>query len=85
MDPIIAELLPAIEEQLASPDTPYVADTFDHLINLPDEDISPEEAKQMIAFCLADEIDTMATEDRPFNPTRYQLLLKLLPTLPEGK
>ena len=39
----------------------------------------------MLAFCLADEIEAMTSEERPFNTERYQLLLTLLPAMPEGR
>lgn len=80
-DPEILALLPAIEEQLTSPETPFVAKTLSNL--LAEDDIEEEEAKYMIAFCLADEIEKMNREERPFNLERYQLLLTLLPALPE--
>ncbi|MGJ8723310.1 MAG: hypothetical protein ACSHYB_02040 [Roseibacillus sp.] len=80
-DPEILALLPAIEEQLASPQTPFVQSTYEGL--LAEEDIDEPEAKYMLAFCLADEIEKMTSEKRPFNLERYQMLLALLPTLPE--
>lgn len=80
-DPEILALLPAIEEQLTSAQTPFVQSALTSL--LAEDDIEDEEAKYMLAFCLADEIEKMNSEDRPFNLERYQLLLSLLPTLPE--
>lgn len=80
-DPEILALLPAIDEQLASPETPFVAEALASLLE--QDDIEEEEAKYMLAFCLADEIEKMTSEERPFNLARYQLLLTLLPTLPE--
>lgn len=80
-DPLILALLPAIEEQLISAETPFVKTAYDTV--LAEEDIDESEAKYMLAFCLADEIEKMTSEDRPFNLERYQMLLTLLPTLPE--
>ena len=80
-DPEILSLLPAIEEQLTSPATPFVAEALAHLLE--QDDIEEEEAKYMLAFCLADEIEKMNREERPFNLERYQMLLNLLPALPE--
>lgn len=80
-DPEILTLIPAIEEQLHSPDTPFVAEAMETLLT--EDDIEDEEAKYMLAFCLADEIEKMNKEERPFNSERYQMLLKLLPALPE--
>lgn len=83
MDENLEKLLPAIEEQLASPETPYVHETYDRILKEPD--IDEKEAKAMLAFCLADEIEVMMTEERPFDSDRYQMLLNLLPIMPEGK
>lgn len=80
-DPDILALLPAVEEQLVSPETPFVQATFDGLLT--EEDIDETEAKYMVAFCLADEIEKMTAAKRPFDLERYQMLLALLPTLPE--
>ncbi len=82
MNPLINQLLPAVEQQLASPDTPYVRENYERLISK--EGISEEEARQMIALCLIDETDRMAEEKTDFNVARYQMLLGFLPTLPEG-
>ena len=83
MDEAIEHLLPAIAEQLDSPDTPYVRVTFERLLREPD--IEEEEAKAMLAFCLADELEAMSSGDRPFDAGRYEMLLSLLPAMPEGK
>lgn len=80
-DPEILALLPAVDEQLASPETPFVAEAYQSLLG--EDDIEEEEAKYMIAFCLADEIEKMNKEERPFDSNRYQMLLTLLPALPE--
>ena len=80
-DPEILSLLPAIEEQLTSPDTPFVPKALSHLLE--QGDIEEEEAKYMLAFCLADEIEKMNREERPFSLERYKMLLALLPALPE--
>ncbi|MDB4386812.1 hypothetical protein N9Z15_01225 [Akkermansiaceae bacterium] len=83
MDEIVTALLPAIGEQLESPDTPYVKEAYDRL--LADPDIKDEEAREMIAFCLADEIEKLDRDGREFDPARYQMLLNLLPALPESR
>ena len=79
-DPEILALLPAIEEQLTSAETPFVKTAYETV--LAEDDIDEAEAKYMLAFCLADEIEKMTNEERPFNLERYQMLLTLLPTLP---
>jgi hypothetical protein len=83
MDEAVEKLLPAVEEQLNSPETPYVREAFDRILTEPD--IEEEEAKAMLAFCLADEIEAMKADDRDFDGNRYQMLLELLPVMPEGK
>lgn len=83
MDEVIEKLLPAIEEQLASPDTPYVREAYERILTEPD--IEEEEAKAMLAFCLADEVEAMMATERPFDVDRYQMLLSLLPVMPEGR
>lgn len=83
MDEAVEHLLPAIAEQLESPDTPYVRETYERLLEEPD--IEDEEARAMIAFCLADELEAMAAGERSFDTDRYQMLLKLLPAMPAGR
>lgn len=80
-DPEILALLPAIEEQLASSATPFMAEALAHLLT--QDDIAEPEAKYMLAFCLADELEKMTAEDRSFDLERYRLLISLLPALPE--
>ena len=81
MDDFILSLLPAVAQQAESLDTPFVATTLQRLIE--EDDIEEEEAAYMIAFCLADELERIDATDTPFDLDRYQLLLTLLPTLPE--
>ena len=83
MDEALNDLLPAIAEQLESPDTPYVREAYERLLEEPDFD--EEEARAMLAFCLADELEAMTADERSFDAERYQMLLKLLPAMPEGK
>lgn len=83
MDEAVEKLLPAIEEQLNSPETPFVREAFDRILTEPD--IEEAEAKAMLAFCLADEIEAMMTDEREFDSKRYLILLNLLPVMPEGR
>ncbi|MDA8964637.1 hypothetical protein N9H09_00495 [bacterium] len=83
MDEAVEQLIPAVEEQLTSPATPYVRETLDRLLTEPD--IEGDEAKAMIAFCLADEIESLGAEKRDFSEDRYKTLLALLPIMPEGR
>mgnify|MGYP001820174695 CR=1 FL=1 len=82
MSDLFSTLLPAIEQQLQSEDTPFVRATYDRLVA--DENCDCEEAKHMIALCLADETERMLEDGRPFDLDRYKTLLELLPSLPEG-
>jgi hypothetical protein len=81
MSEIIEMLIPAVEEQITSAETPFVKEAYQRLLKEPD--IDEEEAKKMIALCLADESEHMMDDDREFNLERYKTLLSLLPTLPE--
>jgi len=77
------KLVPAIEEQIASKATPYVRQHFDRLVR--EEACEELEAKEMMALCLADEVERMEQEnDRQFNQMRYQMMLSFLPKLPES-
>ncbi|HBM78545.1 MAG TPA: hypothetical protein DD438_10575 [Verrucomicrobiales bacterium] len=80
MDDSIAQLIPAVEQQLSSQETPYVAEIYRRLLEEPD--IDEHEAKLMIALCLADESEAMIEKERDFDIVRYQELLALLPILP---
>lgn len=82
-DELIAQMRKGVDQQISSPDTKYVARTLERLLKNPE--IDDEEARMMIAYCLADEVEAMDKEDRPFNEGRYQLLLGLLPSLPSAE
>jgi len=80
-DDLVKNLVPAVREQLKSPDTPCVKKTMDRLLADGEEDA---EAEMMIALCLADESNRMFIDKRGFDLKRYQELLDALPELPEG-
>jgi len=75
---LIESLLPAVEQQLESDQTPYVKATFNRLVE--QEKISPDETKELIAICLADESNRMYIDKRDFDIQRYQQLLENLPS-----
>ena len=77
---IAEKLLPAVEEQLTSKETPFVKT---HLVRLIESGEQEDETKLMIALCLADEIESMQAESRSFDIKRYEKLLEFLPILPE--
>ncbi|MBT8036910.1 MAG: hypothetical protein KJO21_05135 [Verrucomicrobiae bacterium] len=78
---LVDSLLPAVEQQLESPQTPYVLETFTRLVEK--DQLPPDEAKQLIAICLADESNRMFIEKRDFDVVRYQQLLESLPGDPD--
>lgn len=80
---LISSLVPAVQEQLKSKDTPYVRKAFDRIAVLEEVD-GEEEALKMIALCLADESNRMFIDKRDFDVDRYKELLEALPDLPEG-
>lgn len=80
-DDLVKNLLPAVEEQLESEQTPYVRQTLNRLIKKGEDQ---DEAKMMIALCLADESNRMFIDKRSFDIIRYQDLLNALPELPEA-
>ncbi len=74
---LIESLLPAVDQQLESAQTTYVKSTFDRLVE--HEQLSPDQAKELIAICLADESNRMYVDKRDFDIQRYQQLLEELP------
>lgn len=76
-DSLVESLLPAVEQQLESTQTPYVKKTFVRLVEK--EGIAPDEAKALIALALADESNRMFIDKRDFDVARYQELLNNLP------
>lgn len=79
---LITSLVPAIQEQLKSKDTPYVKKAYERILTF--EDIDEEEALKMLALCLADESNRMFIDRRDFDVERYKQLLDALPELPEA-
>jgi len=77
---LVENLIPAVEQQLESGETKYVKTTFDRLLGGGETE---DEAKMMIALCLADESNRMFIDKRGFDASRYQELLAELPVLPE--
>ena len=67
------DLLLAVEQQLRSPQTPYVAKTFTRLTS---QGMSEKDAKEQIAACLGEETDTMYRRKAVFDEKRYRTLLE---------
>jgi hypothetical protein len=73
---LLADLLVAIEQQLVSPQTPYVKKTFDRLAKL---GLEETEAKTQIAVCLGEAMDDMIRTKKPFDEKAYRASLDELP------
>lgn len=73
---LFQSMLPAVEQQLQSPQTSYVKATYDRLVSL---GVENEEAKLQIAYCLAEATDRMLRSKGPFEEGFYRDLLNGLP------
>jgi hypothetical protein len=79
-DDLLPDLLSAVEQQLVSPQTRYVAKTFDRLLKAGMEET---EAKHQIALCLGEEMDRVLRKKRGFDEKAYRAALDELPLAPE--
>ena len=75
-DDLLPDLLAAVEQQLASPQTQYVAKNFTRLLKL---GIEETEAKTQIALCLGEEMDNILRTRKPFDEKAYRANLDALP------
>lgn len=75
-DSLLPELVAAVEQQLTSPQTKYVAKTYERLTKL---GVPESEAKEQIALCLGQEMDAAYRKRRGFDETSYKGLLNELP------
>ncbi len=73
---LLPDLLIAIEQQLASPQTPYVRKTLDRLVKL---DVEETDAKTQIAICLGEQMDEVMRTKKPFDEKAYRAALDELP------
>ena len=73
---LLPELVSAVEQQLASPQTKYVAKTFERLTK---GGLADAEAKEQIALCLGQELDASFRKRRGFDEKSYKELLSNLP------
>ena len=81
-DDLLPDLLAAIEQQLASPQTRYVAAT---LIRLEKLGLAAAEAKDQIALCLGEAMDQVLRHHRPFDEPAYRAALDALPFPPDDE
>jgi hypothetical protein len=75
-DELFADLLAAVEQQLTSPQTPYVGATLRRLVKL---GVEESEAKSQIALCLGEEMDEVLRKRRAFDEKAYRAFLDALP------
>ena len=75
-DDLLPDLLLAVEQQLVSPQTPYVAKTLARLVGL---GIKESEAKTQIALCLGEEMERILGSRKPFDEKSYRSDLDGLP------
>jgi hypothetical protein len=76
-DDLLPDLLAAVAQQLASPQTTYVAATFARLSRL---GLDEDEAMLQIALCLGEEMDQLLRHQRGFDEAAYRAALAALPT-----
>lgn len=74
-DAFFNDLLAAVDQQLASPNTPYVAKA---LARLTSRGVDEAEAKEMIAEILAEETDAMYRRRGNFDERSYKERLQAL-------
>jgi hypothetical protein len=76
MAEVLASLLLAVDDQLRSPQTPYVKACYDRLVGL---GMNHEQIREEIADCLGQELDEMLEYKRSFSEAHYRILLDALP------
>ncbi len=79
-DDLLPDLLAAVEQQLTSPQTPYVAKNLTRLLKL---GIEEADAKTQIALCLGEEMDKILRTRKPFDEKAYRANLEGLPMVAE--
>jgi hypothetical protein len=79
-DELLPDLLAAVEQQLVSPQTKYVAQTLARLVKA---GLEETEAKNQIALCLGEEMDAVLRKKRGFDEKAYRAALDELPLAEE--
>ena len=79
-DEIINDLIAAVEQQLVSPHTTYVAKTLTRLTKM---GLDEDEAKNQIAICLGEEMEQLLRKKRSFDEKAYRESLGELPFDPD--
>ena len=78
-DDLMSDLLAAVDQQMVSPATRYVALAYERLCR---DGLDEQEAKEQIACCLGEVMDAMMRQRRGFDEKAYRKALDELP-LPE--
>lgn len=73
---LLGDLMAAVEQQMASAATRYVAAAHERLVAL---GLDPLEAKTQIAICLGEEMDEVMRLRRGFDEVAYRKALDALP------
>lgn len=81
-DDLLPDLLVAVSQQLASPQTRYVGKTLERLVKL---GLDEEEAKLQIAWCLGERMDEVMRTRRGFDEKAYKEALDALPLPDDGE
>ena len=71
-----ADLLLAVDQQILSPETPYVRKTFQRLLKL---GLDESAAKFQIVYCLCEEMEEIIRKPRTFDENAYRKALDTLP------
>jgi hypothetical protein len=75
-DDLLPDLLAAVEQQLVSPQTKYVAKTYGRLLKA---GLGEDAAKRQIALCLGEQMDEMMRKKQGFDENAYREALDELP------
>lgn len=75
-DELIPDLIAAVEQQLVSSQTKYVAKAFERML---EAGLEAAEAKRQIAMCLGEELDEVMRKKRGFDEKAYRAALDELP------
>ena len=81
-DDLLPDLLAAVEQQLTSPQTPYVTKTLTRLLKL---GLEESDAKTQIALCLGEQMDAILRTRKPFDEKAYRTSLDELPLADEDE
>lgn len=70
------DLVAAVDQQILSPETPYVGSTYHRLLKV---GLDESSAKLQIVYCLCQEMEEIIKKPRTFDENAYQKALDQLP------